>query len=101
MYAIRSYYDLWRGDATQTGSHVSVDNLRYNARLWPGAWETIGFVGTTSDGTSAPDEFMLNGIVNYDFWVPEPTLKFPGIEAFLEKYQARAAEVGVDSYNFL
>ncbi len=39
---------------------------------------------------------MLNGIVNYDFWVPEPTLKFPGIEAFLKKYQARAAEVGVD-----
>ena len=39
---------------------------------------------------------MLNGIVNYDFWVPEPTLRFPGIEAFLKKYQARAAEVGVD-----
>ncbi|MFQ5692616.1 MAG: amino acid ABC transporter substrate-binding protein [Nitrospinota bacterium] len=38
----------------------------------------------------------LNGIVNYDFWVPEPTLKFPGIEGFLKKYQARAAKVGVD-----
>ncbi len=38
----------------------------------------------------------LNGIVNYDFWVPEPTLKFPRIEAFLKKYQARAAKVGVD-----
>ncbi len=39
---------------------------------------------------------MLNGIVNYDFWVPEPTLKFSGIEAFLKKYQERAAKVGVD-----
>ncbi len=39
---------------------------------------------------------MLNGIVNYDFWVPEPTLNFPGIEDFLKKYQARAAEVRVD-----
>jgi branched-chain amino acid transport system substrate-binding protein len=38
----------------------------------------------------------LNGIVNYDFWVPEPTLKFPGIEAFLARYQARAAKEGVD-----
>jgi branched-chain amino acid transport system substrate-binding protein len=38
----------------------------------------------------------LNGIVNYDFWVPEPTLKFPGIEEFLKKYQARAKEGGVD-----
>lgn len=38
----------------------------------------------------------LNGIVNYDFWVPEPTLNFPGIEAFLKKYQAKAAKAGVD-----
>jgi branched-chain amino acid transport system substrate-binding protein len=39
---------------------------------------------------------MLDGIVNYDFWVPEPTLTFPGIEAFLTKYQERAAAEGVD-----
>jgi branched-chain amino acid transport system substrate-binding protein len=38
----------------------------------------------------------LNGIVNYDFWVPEPTLKFPGIEEFLKRYQAQAATAGVD-----
>lgn len=38
----------------------------------------------------------LNGVVNYDFWVPEPTLKFPGIEAFLKKYQAKAKKAGVD-----
>jgi branched-chain amino acid transport system substrate-binding protein len=39
---------------------------------------------------------MLNGIVNYDFWVPAPTLNFPGIEAFLKKYQEKAATAGVD-----
>ncbi len=39
---------------------------------------------------------MLNGIVNYDFWVPEPTLNFPGIETFLKKYQERAKGQGVD-----
>jgi branched-chain amino acid transport system substrate-binding protein len=43
---------------------------------------------------------MLNGIVNYDFWVPEPTLKFPGIEDFLKKYQARAKAAGVDPLGF-
>lgn len=53
--------NLWRGDVTQTGSHVSVDNMRYNAKLWPNAWQMIGFVGRTSDGTSTPDEFTLNG----------------------------------------
>jgi branched-chain amino acid transport system substrate-binding protein len=39
---------------------------------------------------------MLNGIVNYDFWVPEPTLEFPGIQQFLAKYEQRAAGQGVD-----
>ena len=38
----------------------------------------------------------LNGIVNYDFWVPEPTLRFPGIEDFLQRYQAKASSAGVD-----
>jgi branched-chain amino acid transport system substrate-binding protein len=39
---------------------------------------------------------LLNNVVNYDFWVPEPTLKFPGIEEFLRKYQERAKGQGVD-----
>jgi branched-chain amino acid transport system substrate-binding protein len=43
---------------------------------------------------------MLNGIVNYDFWVPEPTLNFPGIQEFLAKYQARAEGQGVDPLGY-
>ena len=43
---------------------------------------------------------LLNGVVDYDFYVPEPTLKFPGIERFLERYQAKAAEGGVDPLGF-
>ena len=39
---------------------------------------------------------MLNNIVNYDFWVPEPTLDFEGVEAFLKKYQAAAKGKKVD-----
>jgi branched-chain amino acid transport system substrate-binding protein len=39
---------------------------------------------------------MLNGIVNYDFWVPAKTLSFPGIDAFLKKYQEKAGPAGVD-----
>jgi len=42
----------------------------------------------------------LNGIVNYDFWVPEPTLQFPGINEFLQKYQARAGKEGVDPLGY-
>ena len=42
----------------------------------------------------------LNGIVDYGFWVPEPTLRFPGIEAFLKKYQAEAEKAGVDPLGY-
>ena len=39
---------------------------------------------------------LLNGIINYDFWVPEPNLNFPGVKAFLKKYQEKAKGKGVD-----
>ncbi len=42
----------------------------------------------------------LNGIVDYGFWVPEPTMKFAGVEAFLAKYQPQAAKAGVDPLGF-
>src|SRR3546814_11055370 len=42
----------------------------------------------------------LNGIVNYDFFVPAPTLEFKGIEEFLEKYRPRAKQAGVDPLGY-
>lgn len=39
---------------------------------------------------------MLNNIVDYDLYVPEPTMKFPGIEKLLKTYRARAVKAGVD-----
>ncbi len=39
---------------------------------------------------------LLNNVVNYDFWVPEPTLNFPGVKEFLAKYQKAAEGKGVD-----
>jgi branched-chain amino acid transport system substrate-binding protein len=38
----------------------------------------------------------LNGVVNYELFVREPTLKFPGIEQFIADYRKRAAEAQVD-----
>jgi len=43
---------------------------------------------------------QLNGIIVYDFWEPAPTLKFPGIDDFLKKYQAKAGAEGVDPLGF-
>ena len=48
--------------------------------------------------TSIKQQFgsKLDGIVNYDFWIPAPTMQFPGIIEFLKKYQARAPIEGID-----
>ena len=48
--------------------------------------------------TSIKEQFgpMLNGVVDYDWWIPAPTMQFPGILDFLKQYQARAPEAGVD-----
>ena len=43
---------------------------------------------------------MMNGIVNYDFWVPEPTMMYPGIQDFFKEYQPRAAKEGVDTLGY-
>jgi len=38
----------------------------------------------------------LNGILDYDYWIPAPTMQFPGIMEFLKKYQAKAPSEGID-----
>jgi branched-chain amino acid transport system substrate-binding protein len=38
----------------------------------------------------------LNGLVNYNFWVPTPQTMNPEIKAFLDRYQAQAAKENVD-----
>ena len=39
---------------------------------------------------------LLNGILDYDFWIPASTMQFPGIMEFIKTYQARAGSEGVD-----
>jgi branched-chain amino acid transport system substrate-binding protein len=38
----------------------------------------------------------LNGVVDYDWWIPAPTMQFSGILDFLKEYQSKAGEAGVD-----
>jgi branched-chain amino acid transport system substrate-binding protein len=38
----------------------------------------------------------LNGIVNYNTYVPEKTMDFPGVKDFLARYSQRAAQEKVD-----
>ncbi len=66
-----------------------------NVRLFGG-----GMVGLQFASIMTALGPKLNGILNYDFWVPEPTLKFEGVEAFLAKYQEAAKGKGVDPLGF-
>src|SRR5690349_915464 len=43
---------------------------------------------------------LLNGVVNYEFYVPDTAKQFVGLQAFLAKYQGRAAKEGVDPLGF-
>jgi branched-chain amino acid transport system substrate-binding protein len=42
----------------------------------------------------------LNGIVNYETWVPDKKEMYPGTEAFFKEYQARAKAAGVDPLGY-
>jgi branched-chain amino acid transport system substrate-binding protein len=43
---------------------------------------------------------VLNGIVNYDFWLPVPKLMFDGTEELFKTYQDRAGAEGVDPLGY-
>jgi branched-chain amino acid transport system substrate-binding protein len=43
---------------------------------------------------------LLNGVVNYEFYVPELRNQFPDLQRFLAKYQVRALTAQVDPLGF-
>ena len=43
---------------------------------------------------------LLNGIITFDFWLPAPALRFPGVMEFLARYQEQAAGKGVDPLGY-
>src|SRR5262244_1179898 len=57
----------------------------------------VGLMFTTFLTSLGP---MLNGVVNYDSWVPEKTMMFPGIAEFFKEYQPRATKEGVDTLGY-
>jgi len=42
----------------------------------------------------------LNGIITFDWWLPAPAMRFPGVMEFLKTYQARAGQEGVDPLGY-
>jgi branched-chain amino acid transport system substrate-binding protein len=59
-----------------------------------------GMVGLQSAALKTKLGVKLNGLVNYDFWLPAATMQFSGVMELLAKYQAKAAAEGVDALGF-
>jgi branched-chain amino acid transport system substrate-binding protein len=43
---------------------------------------------------------LLNGVVNYDFWLPVGAYATPETQTFLKKYQSRVGASGVDALGY-
>jgi branched-chain amino acid transport system substrate-binding protein len=43
---------------------------------------------------------LLNGIVNYEYWLPTPAMAFPGVRELISKYQTQAAGTQADALGY-
>jgi branched-chain amino acid transport system substrate-binding protein len=68
---------------------ISVSDLR--PKLVGGA-----MIGPQSGAVKAELGPLLNGIVNYEYWLPVPQMNFPGVATMIAKYQIRAAAEDAD-----
>ncbi len=59
-----------------------------------------GMVGLQATALKVQLGPMLNGFVNYDWWLPVPKMQFPGVEDLIKRYQERAAAEGVDALGY-
>jgi branched-chain amino acid transport system substrate-binding protein len=73
----------------------AVNELGFKPKMIGGAM--VGLQATVFKTQLGP---LLNGFVNYDFWLPLKTMEFPGVMEFIKKYQARAPGEGVDPLGY-
>ena len=64
-------------------------------KMWGGAM--VGLQATVFKTQLGP---LLNGIVNYETWLPVKSMEFPGSLDLLKKYQQRAKEAGTDPLGY-
>jgi branched-chain amino acid transport system substrate-binding protein len=53
-------------------------------------------IGPQNGAVKAELGSMLNGLVNYEYWLPVPELMFPGVREMIAIYQSRAAATEAD-----
>jgi branched-chain amino acid transport system substrate-binding protein len=73
----------------------AINEVGFKAKIVGGA-----MVGVQATAIKQRLGTKLNGITNYETWVPAKTMEFPGVNEFLAKYQARAGAEGVDPLGY-
>ena len=77
------------------GMLKAVNEVGYKPKMIGGAM--VGLQATAFKNQLGP---LLNGIVNYETWVPDKKMTFAGTDDFFKKYQSRAAAEGVDPLGY-
>jgi branched-chain amino acid transport system substrate-binding protein len=73
----------------------AVNEIGYKPKMIGG-----GMVGLQATAIKMQLGPLLNGFINFDYWLPIEKMNFPGVEEFLAKYQARAQQEGVDALGY-
>jgi branched-chain amino acid transport system substrate-binding protein len=73
----------------------AVNELGFKPKAIGGAM--VGLQSTPFKAQLGP---LLNGFINYEFWLPVQKMQFPGVADLIWRYQARAAAEGVDSLGY-
>ena len=77
------------------GMLKAVNEVGYKPKMIGGAM--VGLQATAFKNQLGP---LLNGVVNYETWVPAKKMTYAGTDDFFKKYQARAAAEGVDPLGY-
>jgi branched-chain amino acid transport system substrate-binding protein len=73
----------------------AINEIGYKPKMIGG-----GMVGLQATAIKMQLGPLLNGFVNFDYWLPIEKMNFSGVSEFLTKYQARAQREGVDALGY-
>jgi branched-chain amino acid transport system substrate-binding protein len=73
----------------------AVNEIGFKPKMIGGAM--VGLQATAIKTQLGP---LLNGWVNYDFWLPVPNMHFAGVDDLMKTYQSRAQAEGVDPLGY-
>ena len=79
---------------SSVGLVLAINELNYKPKIVGGAM--VGLQATVFKQKLGP---KLNGIINYETWVPSEKMMAPAVE-FFKKYQAKAGAEGVDPLGY-